>query len=160
MTFTDTPPSSVNQLLMTCEPGAIPPVRSHPTDAGLDLHAYGTYTLTPDDHSEGALPVTPTLVDTGISAAIPPGRVGILVARSSLAGKFNGARLRNGVGIIDSDYRGTIKANIQVDRHTVIPNGSRIVQLLIMPIDLPLPIIVSRLPETARNQGGFGSTGN
>ena len=77
-------------------PHAEVPTRAHPTDAGLDLAASETTHIAP-----GVV----TLVPTGIAVAIPEGHVGILAARSSLASK-KAMTLANGVGIIDSDYRG------------------------------------------------------
>lgn len=132
-------------------PGADLPTRAHPTDAGLDLHAAETVQIAPR---------VVTLVPTGIAVAIPAGHVGLLVARSSLAVK-KAMTLANGVGIIDSDYRGEIKVPIvTTDRcHNLIQAGTRIAQLLILPIALPTVEVVAELPDTARGDGAFGSTG-
>ena len=80
-----------------------------------------------------------TLVPTGVAVAIPEGHV----------------------GIIDSDYRGEIKAPIiPLDGcHNLIQAGQKIAQLIIIPIALPTVEVVSELPESARGLGGFGSTG-
>ena len=132
-------------------PQAELPTRAHPTDAGLDLAASETTQVAPR---------VVTLVPTGIAVAIPEGHVGILAARSSLAVK-KAMTLANGVGVIDSDYRGEIKVPIiPLDGcHNLIQAGQKIAQLIILPIALPTVEVVSELPESARGLGGFGSTG-
>ena len=131
-------------------PSAELPTRAHPTDAGLDLAACETTHIAP-----GVV----TLVPTGIAVAIPEGHVGILAARSSLAAK-KAMTLANGVGVIDSDYRGEIKIPIiPLDGcHNLIQAGQKIAQLIIMPIALPTVEVVSVLPDSERGNGGFGST--
>ena len=131
-------------------PHAELPTRAHPTDAGLDLAASETTQVAPR---------IVTLVPTGIAVAIPAGYVGLLVARSSLAVKQS-MTLANGVGVIDSDYRGEIKIPIiPLDGcHNLIQAGQKIAQLIILPIALPTVEVVSELPESARGLGGFGST--
>ena len=133
-------------------PHAKLPTRAHPTDAGLDLAPSETTHIAP-----GVV----TLVPTGVAVAIPEGHVGILAARSSLAVK-KAMTLANGVGIIDSDYRGEIKVPvIPLDGcHNLIQAGQKIAQLIIMPIALPTVEVVSELPESVRGLGGFGSTGH
>lgn len=81
-------------------------------------------------------------------------------ARSSLAAK-KAMTLANGIGIIDSDYRGEIKIPIiPLDGcHNLIQAGQKIAQLIIMPIALPTIEVVSELPDSERGHGGFGSTG-
>lgn len=131
-------------------PSAELPTRAHPTDAGLDLCAAETVQIPPR---------VVTLVPTGIAVAIPAGHVGLLVARSSLAVK-KAMTLANGVGIIDSDYRGEIKIPIiPLDGcHNLIQAGQKIAQLIILPIALPTVEVVSELPESVRGNGGFGSS--
>lgn len=133
-------------------PDADLPTRAHPTDAGLDLCAAETVHIPP-----GVV----TLVPTGIAVAIPTGHVGLLAARSSLATKKS-MTLANGVGIIDSDYRGEIKVPIiPLDGcHNLIQAGQKIAQLIILPIALPTVEVVAELPDSERGQGGFGSTGH
>ena len=132
-------------------PHAELPTRAHPTDAGLDLAASETTHIAP-----GVV----TLVPTGIAVAIPDGYFGLLAARSSLAAKKS-MTLANGVGIIDSDYRGEIKIPIiPLDGcHNLIQAGQKIAQLIILPIALPTVEVVAELPESVRGLGGFGSTG-
>ena len=133
-------------------PSAELPTRAHPTDAGLDLYAAETVHIIPNQV---------TLVPTGVAVAIPAGHVGLLIARSSLAAKKS-MTLANGVGVIDPDYRGEIKAPIiPLDGcHNLIQAGQRIAQLIIMPIALPRLDVVAHLPETDRSTGGFGSSGS
>lgn len=132
-------------------PHAELPTRAHPTDAGLDLAPSETTHIAP-----GVV----TLVPTGIAVAIPEGHVGILAARSSLAVK-NSLALANGVGIIDSGYRGEIKVPvIPLDGcHNIAQAGYSIAQLLILPIALPTVEVVTELPDSERGAGAFGSTG-
>ena len=133
-------------------PHAKLPTRAHPTDAGLDLAASETTHIAP-----GVV----TLVPTGIAVAIPDGYFGLLAARSSLAAK-KAMTPANGVGVIDSDYRGEIKVPvIPLDGcHNLIQAGQKIAQLIILPIALPAVEVVSELPDSERGNGGFGSTGH
>ena len=132
-------------------PSAELPTRAHPTDAGLDLYAAETVHVIPNQV---------TLVSTGVAVAIPEGHVGILAARSSLAVKKSMA-LANGVGVIDPGYRGEIKAPIiPLDGcRNVIFAGTRIAQLVILPVVLPRLDVVAHLDDTTRGAGSFGSTG-
>ena len=101
------------------------PVRVHPTDAGADLRADIPEPVT-------LQPRESTFFNTGIEVAIPEGYFGALAIRSSLACK-HGLMLANSIGIIDSCYRGPVKAklvNIGRRPYTINP-GDRIAQLLI-----------------------------
>ena len=101
-----------------------------------------------------------TLIPTGLAVAVPEGHVGILAVRSSM-GIRHGVSLSNGIGVIDSDYRGPLRVglhNLRREPYTVQP-GDRIAQLLIVPVACPEIEIVDALPETERGEGGFGSTG-
>lgn len=127
------------------------PTRAHATDAGLDLYAAETRRTDPHEN---------VLIGTGIRTAIPVGYVGKLYIRSSLGAKKN-LGLANDVGIIDSDYRGEIKAAVQ-NRGRVsqlVTAGDKIAQLIVETIELPDVEIVDELPPTERGAGGFGSTG-
>lgn len=101
------------------------------------------------------------LVPTGI--AISPestGVVAILCGRSGLALK-HGISLANGIGVIDSDYRGEISA-VLINRSEVpykVTPGERIAQLMFMPVLHANLIRAESLDETERGAGGFGSTG-
>ena len=128
------------------------PAYARDDDAGADLRATTTVTLAPGARA---------LVPTGVAVAIPTGHVGLLVARSSLAVK-KAMTLANGVGVIDSDYRGEIKIPIiPLDGcHNLIQAGQKIAQLIILPIALPTVEVVAELPDSERGAGGFGSTGH
>lgn len=100
------------------------------------------------------------IIPTGIAAAIPEGYVGIMAVRSSM-GIRHGITMSNGIGVIDSDYRGPLGVglyNLRKEDYVVQP-GDRIAQLLVVPVLCPELEIVSELPETERGTGGFGSTG-
>lgn len=102
-----------------------------------------------------------TLVPTGIAIALPDARhVALVFARSGLGIK-KGICLSNGVGVIDSDYRGQIGVglvNLSDEDYTIQP-GDRIAQLMVVPVVQPVLTFVEELDETERGQGGFGSTG-
>ena len=102
-----------------------------------------------------------TLIPTGIAIALPdPGHVALVFARSGLGIK-KGICLSNGVGVIDSDYRGEIGVglvNLSDDAYTIAP-GDRIAQLMVVPVVQPELRFTDELDETERGRGGFGSTG-
>ena len=101
------------------------------------------------------------LVPTGIAIA-PESKdtVAVVAARSGLASK-KGICLSNGIGVIDSDYRGEILVGLQnsgeVD-YTVRP-GDRIAQMMVTPVIQAQLRLVEELDDTARGEGRFGSTG-
>ena len=102
-----------------------------------------------------------TVVPTGLAMALPSADyVALLFARSGL-GIRKGVCLSNGVGVIDSDYRGEIAVglvNLSAEDYTVQP-GDRIAQLMVVPVERPTVSLVEDLDDTSRGSGGFGSTG-
>jgi dUTP pyrophosphatase len=101
------------------------------------------------------------LVPTGFSLEIPKGKCGLLFIRSGLASKTP-LTLANGVGLIDSDYRGEILVpirNTSQTKRASINKGERIAQLLLIDCFTPQLQQVKQLSDTKRNNGGFGSTG-
>lgn len=99
-------------------------------------------------------------VPTGIAIAAPEGTVAIVCARSGLAFKKS-VSLVNGIGVIDSDYRGEICVgliNHGREDLTVAP-GDRIAQLMLMPVFAAELVETDELDRTERGDGGFGSTG-
>ncbi len=70
-------------------------------------------------------------------------------------------RLANCVGVIDSDYRGEVKAKVHNDSNTTyqVKAGERIAQAMIVPISLVKFMVVDELSSTERGEGGGGSTG-
>ena len=129
-------------------PDARLPTRAHPDDAGLDLYAIKTLDFRP---GQGGM------VSTGVAVAVPPGYVGLIADRSSLAKKG----LKTAGGIIDAGYRGEVGVllwNISKETFT-LRKGDRVAQLLIVPIAVPVVRETRRLDRTRRGKGGFGSTG-
>ena len=68
-------------------------------------------------------------------------------------------RLANSVGIIDSGYRGEIKASFDVHENYMVKKFQRVVQLCTPTLEPMFVLVVNSLSETARGSGGFGSTG-
>ena len=106
-------------------------------------------------------PMGRAIVPTGIAIALPsPQWVALVFARSGLGIK-HGFSLSNGVGVIDSDYRGEIKVgltNLSEEGYTIQP-GERIAQLAVTPVVQAQLTFTDTLDETDRGAGGLGSTG-
>ena len=137
-----------NIQCLRLNPDAQLPQRQHATDAGADLCSCEDIDLYPGETK---------LIGTGIAVKIPIGYAGLIFNRSSQGKK--GIILPNGVGVIDSDYRGELKVllkNISEDKYK-IDFGSRIAQLVIVPIQLAT--FTDCWNDTNRGTGGFGSTG-
>ena len=102
------------------------------------------------------------MIPTGLACAIPEGWEGQIRCRSSLGKK--GMILPNGVGTIDSDYRGELKVLAtwigKGDSFTV-GKGERVAQMLFAPVPLVQieEVTLSDLESTERGEGGFGSSG-
>ncbi|EHN12007.1 Deoxyuridine 5'-triphosphate nucleotidohydrolase [Patulibacter medicamentivorans] len=134
------------------DPAAVIPLRQHPGDAGLDLCCLEPIHLEPGDRA---------MVPTGLAVAIPEGHVGLVVPRSGLAAR-HGISLVNAPGTIDAGYRGELRVlllNSDREQPFIASSGERIAQLLVLPVALPVAVEVDELGETARGDGGFGSTG-
>lgn len=122
--------------------------------AGMDLHACIDEPLT-------LLPQQLASVPTGLAIALPSAEYAAMIfARSGLAVK-HGIGLSNGVGVVDSDYRGEIRVGLvnQSSQPYTIQPGDRVAQLVVMPVVRAELKPVDRLSETRRGAGGFGSTG-
>lgn len=122
--------------------------------AGMDLHARldGPVTLGPLERA---------VIPTGIAIALPAGYEAQIRARSGLSSK-HGITMINGVGTIDSDYRGEVGAlvvNLSQEPFVVEP-GMRIAQMVVARYERADWQIVSVLDETERGADGFGSTGH
>lgn len=105
-------------------------------------------------------PTERALIPTGIYLSIPEGYEGQIRGRSGLAIK-NGISLANGIGTIDSDYRGEVKViliNLGHDDFE-INNGDRIAQLILTRYERIEFELVEDLDDTKRGAGGFGHTG-
>ena len=99
-------------------------------------------------------------INLGVAMEIPDGYVLLLFPRSS-TGKNTWLRMANSVGVIDSDYRGTIHALYEnvVWGNYLVQTGERIAQGIIVPIPKVEFEEVEELSTTERGDGGFGSTG-
>jgi dUTP pyrophosphatase len=99
-------------------------------------------------------------VPTGIGVAIPPGFEGQVRPRSGLAAR-EGLTVLNAPGTIDSDYRGEVQVLlVNLGAAPVhVRRGDRIAQLVVSPVASVVWHEVAQLPESARGDGGFGSTG-
>jgi len=106
-------------------------------------------------------PMQRVLVPTGLAIQLPgPHAVALIYARSGLSIK-QGLCLANGVGVIDSDYRGELKVpviNLGTQPYTIAP-GERVAQLCIAPVYTAAFVPADALDSTDRGAGGFGSTG-
>ena len=123
-----------------------------PGDAGADLVTTIDVTLHPGQRQ---------LVPTGVAMAIPNGFAGFVHPRSGLAVRA-GLSVVNAPGTIDAGYRGEIKVpliNLDPTETIQLRRGERIAQLVIQPVYQANFVDVDELPKTARNDGGFGSTG-
>lgn len=121
---------------------------------GADLYAVvdgGTLTVAPHQT---------VFIHTGLSMAIPVGFVGLIYARSGTACK-RGLAPANKVGVIDSDYRGEIMVALHnhSEEPQTIEHRERIAQLVITPFLTAQFAESETLDDTARGDGGFGSTG-
>jgi dUTP pyrophosphatase len=130
------------------------PKRGTPGSAGMDLFAA---IKEPVSIAPGELVKIPT----GVAIGLPgPDYVGLVYARSGLAVR-HGIALSNGVGVIDSDYRGELivgLCNLSREAYVIEPE-ERIAQLVIAPVYTAKIVETPDLDETDRSSGGFGSTG-
>lgn len=121
--------------------------------SGFDLTANLDFDLTIKPFERVAVP-------TGIFLEIPFGYEGQIRARSGMSLK-HGICMANGVGTIDSDYRGEIKVlliNIS-DKEYTIKNNDRIAQMVISKYEKVDFDEVLEISKTKRDDGGFGHTG-
>lgn len=120
-------------------------------DAGMDLTSRETVEIAP----QGTV-----MVGTGVAMEIPEGFVGLVFPRSGLASK-RGVSLTNCVGVIDSGYRGEIKAPLYNAGHEtqVVQRGERVCQIAIIPFVTCECVEADELSQTERAATGFGSSG-
>lgn len=135
------------------DPDAIIPTKGSPQAAGWDLYALEETTVRRNVSS---------MIKTGLAIAIPNGWEGQIRCRSSLGKK--GMIMPNGIGTIDSDYRGELMVLatwIGEGDEFIIDKGERVAQLLFSRV--PNVNFVERkfeeLGNTVRGEGGFGSSG-
>ena len=133
--------------------GARLPTYGSSQAAGADLYACleNPVTIAPGETA---------FVPTGIALEVPMGCAGLIYARSGMACK-RGLAPANKVGVVDSDYRGEIL--VALHNHgknpQTVENGERVAQFVITPVLTPAYVVAKELTDTARDQGGLGSTG-
>ena len=128
------------------------PSYAHPGDAGADLHAAAELTLQPGERA---------LVPTGIAMALPEGYVGLVHPRSGLAAR-HGISIVNAPGTIDAGYRGEVQVclvNTDGTEAFTVHRGDRIAQLVVQRCETAAFVEAAELAESARGEGGYGSTG-
>jgi dUTP diphosphatase len=131
---------------------AILPSRAHQGDAGLDLYACEAAHIGPGERWS---------VGTGVAVGIPEGHAGLVLPRSGMA-REHGITLVNSPGLIDAGYRGELRVlllNTDPAETFRVEPGDRIAQLVLTPIALAEPVAATALTESARGDGGFGSSG-
>jgi dUTP pyrophosphatase len=129
------------------------PTYATSSSAGLDLRAVldAPVTLSPLERK---------VIKTGLKIALPEGFEAQIRPRSGLAAK-HGLTVLNSPGTIDADYRGeigVILVNLSNETFTVNP-GERIAQMVIASFTQVEWQATDVLDQTARGEGGFGSTG-
>lgn len=119
--------------------------------AGMDIYANEDMLL-----ENGKI----SLIGTGLYAEVPKGYEAQIRCRSGLAFK-HGVMLVNGIGTIDSDYRGEIKIIMTTctPEPYKIKKGDRIAQMVICKLTQAKLAEVAKIDITQRNDGGFGSSG-
>lgn len=144
----------INIKIMRMKKSAILPTRATSGAAGYDLFAC----LDNDIYIKKGDFIK---VPCGIAVELPSDYAAFIFARSGLGIK-HGISLLNGVGVVDSDYRGEIQVMLCKtvgDETYTIKNGERIAQLIVMKIETLNFKLVKNLSVSKRGQGGFGSTG-
>lgn len=133
------------------DPDCVIPTKAHPADACFDL--YSTITTRIYPHTTVKIPL-------GFAAAIPTGFFAAIFARSGLGAR--GIRPGNCVGVIDSEYRGEWMVALHNDNDSeiyLVNKGDRIAQFTLLPVINVQLRENTRLDNTERESGGFGSTG-
>lgn len=128
--------------------GAKLPDRAHPTDAGADLFA---------PHDVRVPARGSAVVDTGVHVELPEGTAGLLVSKSGL-------NVRHGVlstGLIDEGYTGSLAVKLynHSDKPVTLCKGSKISQLVVVPVLYPEIVEADEIGGGPRGDAGFGSTG-
>jgi dUTP pyrophosphatase len=144
----------MNQIDVKIFISGVNPEYSSNDAAGLDIKANAEVEINPGETK---------LIPTGVRLSIPSGYYGQLCSRSGLGAK-KGLVVAQGVGIIDSDYRGEVFVPIrnQGDKTHHFCINDKIAQLIFIPcpkVNLDYVFSISELENTDRGEGGFGSTG-
>ena len=144
--------SQLDVLITRLDPAVPLPGYARHGDAGADLCAAEDIDLAPGERA---------VVRTGIAIALPEGYAGFVHPRSGLAAR-HGITLVNAPGTIDAGYRGEIKVvllNTDLAKAVSLRRGDRIAQLVVQRVENVTFREVPALPESARGDNGFGSTG-
>jgi dUTP pyrophosphatase len=143
------------QMRVKClHPKAVWPEYKSEEAAGMDLTACF------DGDPIELWPFDRKLIPTGIAIEMDPGFEAQIRPRSGLAFNY-GITVFNSPGTIDSDYRGELKVllvNFSNVRQT-IKSGDRIAQMVVAPVARAVVLSATALSESARGEGGWGSTG-
>ena len=142
-------------------PGAKKPTYATDGSGCFDLRAMSVS----EAHAIGAFvdQGSPVTCGTGLAFEIPPGWAMLIFSRSGHGFKHE-TRLANCVGVIDSDYRGEVMVKLTSDSDSdhdslFVKPGDRVAQALIVQAERIDFNVVDELSDTARGDGGFGSTG-
>ena len=132
---------------------AVIPTYGSEYSAGADLYACIEQEVT-------IMPGETKLIKTGLAIEVPVGYGAFIYARSGLASK-RGLAPANKVGVVDADYRGEVMVALHnhSDNAQTVAVGERIAQMVIAPFLKADFEVVDELSDTARGEGGFGSTG-
>ncbi|MCW2991895.1 MAG: deoxyuridine 5-triphosphate nucleotidohydrolase Dut [Solirubrobacterales bacterium] len=134
------------------DPAAKLPTVAHAGDAGYDLYSIESVDLGPGERAT---------VRTGIAIEVSNGHAALVLPRSGAAAK-HGISVVNAPGLIDSGYRGEVRVLLlNTDRAEPfhVEPGDRIAQLLLVRVETPPVEDVESLNDSARGDGGFGSSG-
>jgi dUTP pyrophosphatase len=132
-------------------PDAALPARAYAGDAGFDLAACERVELGPGERAR---------VPTGLAVAIPEGYAGFVQPRSGLAAR-HGLTIVNTPGLIDAGYRGelvVILLNTDREHGFVVEPGTRVAQLVVVPVPEVELVETDELPASERGVRGFGSS--
>ncbi|MFJ3801707.1 dUTP diphosphatase [Streptomyces sp. NPDC090088] len=144
--------SPLDVLIRRVDPDVPLPAYEHPGDAGADLRTTEACELKPGERA---------VLPTGVSIALPDGYAAFVHPRSGLAARC-GVALVNAPGTIDAGYRGEIKVivvNLDSREAVRFERFDRIAQLVVQQVERVRFQEVAELPDSARAEGGFGSTG-
>jgi dUTP pyrophosphatase len=130
-------------------PDAKIPSYAHPGDAGMDLYALERMEIAPGQRVQ---------IRTGIATEFPTGYVGLFWDKSGLSHKHG---LKTLGGVLDAGYRGELMVGmVNLSSETyILEKHHKVCQMLLQPVIFPEVIEADELSDSARGQGGFGSSG-
>lgn len=142
----------IREIKIISKSGKLPSYETEGS-AGADIRAYLKEPVT-------LMPGERRLIPTGLYVQLPQGIEAQVRARSGLSIK-HGIGLVNGVGTVDSDYRG--EWNVPLinfsDEPYMINDGDRIAQVIFSEYTQVDFKLTEEIDETERGSGGFGHTG-